>query len=407
MSASNSITTLPTLAELTDVRIAETARAAGEPEWLVEKRAAAWRHFAETPPPIWRRTDLTKFKADGIAASIDASNTLLHGDAAQAGKGVIFTTLAAAVRDHEALVKRYHSSIVDSLAHKFTALNAALWQDGVFLYVPKNTAVEIPLVAMYTLSGNSIFPHSLIILDHGASATFIEEYRSEGGADQALSGPTTEIYVGENASLRFISVQNWGENVYHIGAQRAQITSNGNLDWVTVNLGGRLQHVEAESSLEGHGSRIEWTGATFADGKQSLLTAPTLRHAGVNTESHLDFKTVVDDGGYSTFDGMIKIEHESRATSTRLEEHALHLSPGARSDSIPGLKIDTNDVQRAGHASTSGQVDEELLFYMRSRGIQRADAVKLIVMGFFEPALDRIPDEALRDRIIGTLESKI
>jgi len=138
-----------------------------------------------------------------------------------------------------------------------------------------------------------------------------------------------------------------------------------------------------------------------------LLTAPTLRHVGINTESHLDFKTVVDDQGYSTFDGLIIIEHESRGTSTRLEEHALHLGPKARSDSIPALKIDTNDVVRAGHASTSGQVDEEQLFYMLSRGIKRDDAIKMIVMGFFEPVLDRIPLEDVRGRIVAAVESKI
>jgi Fe-S cluster assembly protein SufD len=121
----------------------------------------------------------------------------------------------------------------------------------------------------------------------------------------------------------------------------------------------------------------------------------------------MDFKTVVKDQSYTTFDGMIKIEHQSRATVSRLEEHALHLSPKARSDSIPGLMIDTNDVARAGHASTSGEVDEEQLFYMRSRGIPRDEAIHLIVMGFFEPVLDRIPNDALRQRIAEMIEAKI
>ena len=121
----------------------------------------------------------------------------------------------------------------------------------------------------------------------------------------------------------------------------------------------------------------------------------------------MDFKTVVKDTGYTIFDGMIKIDHESRGTITRLEEHALHLSPKARSDSIPGLRIDTNDVAKAGHASTSGQVDEDILFYMRSRGITRADAVHMIVMGFFEPVFDRIPSAELREEVATLVEGKI
>ncbi len=140
---------------------------------------------------------------------------------------------------------------------------------------------------------------------------------------------------------------------------------------------------------------------------QALLTAPWLRHVGANTEGHMNFKTVVNGDGYTVFDGMIVIEKQSRATISRLEEHAIHLSDKARSDSIPGLMIDTNDVQRAGHASTSGQVDEEMLFYMGSRGIARDEAIHLIVTGFFEPVLDRVPLEELRDRVAEVIESKI
>jgi Fe-S cluster assembly protein SufD len=128
---------------------------------------------------------------------------------------------------------------------------------------------------------------------------------------------------------------------------------------------------------------------------------------GANTEGHMEFKTVVKDSGYAVFDGMIKIEAHSRGTISRLEEHALHLSPHARNDSIPGLKIDTNDVQRAGHASTSGQIDEEQLFYMLSRGIRRDEAIHMIVTGFFEPVLERIPLAQLRERVAAVIERKI
>src|SRR5439155_16561434 len=137
---------LPLLAELTDELIAETARAAGEPAWLVERRVAAWHDFATSEPPIWKRTDLTRFKAEGIVAPADIQGTAVQWDAQLAQQGVIFTTLAAAVRSHERLVEQYLGTAVDPLTHKFTALHAALWQDGVFLYVPKNVAIELPLL---------------------------------------------------------------------------------------------------------------------------------------------------------------------------------------------------------------------------------------------------------------------
>lgn len=399
----------PTLAELTDTQIIETARAAGEPGWLILRRQEAWKHFAESIPPIWRRTDLTKFTSETIAAPSAAQATTLQWDEKLAEQGVIFTTMSAAVRKHEALVREHFGSVIDALGHKFNALHAALWQDGAFLYVPKNVAVDIPLLARFTLpeGGNAVFPHSLIVLERGASATFIEEFSSPDLEGQAFSGPATEIVVGEGAALRFITAQAWGRGVYSIGAQRAVIGRDASLEWVTANLGGKLQHIEAETTLTETGSRVEWKAVTFANEKQSLLTAPVLRHVGVNTESHLDFKTVVDDEGYSTFDGLIKIEHESQGTSTRLEEHALHLSSKSRSDSIPGLKIDTNNVARAGHASTSGQIDDEQLFYMLSRGIKREEAIHMIVMGFFEPVLERIPLEDVRERLTAVIESKM
>ncbi len=399
----------PTLSELTDVEIAQAAQAAGEPEWLVERRAEAWRFFALSEPPFWRRTDLSKFKAETIAAPVGAQGTAIQWDQRLAEQGVIFTTLAAALRDHEELVKRYLDTAVSPLQHKFSALHAALWQDGAFLYVPKNVQVELPLMAISTLPPGSraAFSHNLVIVERGASVTFVEEQTSADVGDQALTSPVTEIFVGEGASLRYITVQNWGRGVYCIGAQRALVGNDGSLEWVAINLGGQLQHIEAETSLEGNGSQVQWVAATLADGTQSLLTAPWLRHIGANTEGHMDFKTVVKDAGYTTFDGMIKIEHESRGTVSRLEEHALHLSPKARSDSIPGLKIETNDVAKAGHASTSGQVDEEQLFYMLSRGIKRDEAIHMIVMGFFEPVLDRLPLDELRERVNTVIEGKI
>jgi Fe-S cluster assembly protein SufD len=408
---STTITTLPRLSDLTDAQIAEAARAAGEPAWLIERRVAAWKQFAVSEPPFWRRTDLSKLQAEAIAAPAAPAGTTLRWDERLASQGVLFTSMREALREHAELVQQYFGQAVDAAAHKFSALHAALWQDGVFLYVPKNVAAEVPFHAIISLGegGNATFPHSIVILERGASASFIEEFTSGAApaGGQAFSGPATELFVGEGASLRYVPVQAWGSGVYHIGSQRAVVGRDGTLEWVALNLGGQVQHLESETALQGDGSRVDWVAATLAGGSQSLLTAPWLRHIGANTEAHMDFKTVVKDTGYTTFDGMIKIEHESRGTISRLEEHALHLSPKARSDSIPGLMIDTNDVAQAGHASTSGQVEEEQLFYMQARGIPRDEALHMIVMGFFGPVIERIPSEELREHIAAMIESRI
>ncbi|WP_129671266.1 Fe-S cluster assembly protein SufD [Candidatus Chloroploca sp. Khr17] len=397
-----------TLKDLTADLIVEQAHAAHEPGWLAERRHEAWTFFAQSGPPEWRRTDLSGLAPDALTLS-GAVGTELIWDAALAEQGVVFKPLREALNSHEELIKAHMDSAVAPLDHKFSALRAALWADGALLYVPKNVAADTPIHVRYTLPADHhmIMPRTLVIVEANASATIIEEFISADRSEQALAAPITELIAGPNSTVRFISVQQWGDGVYHIGGQKAVLGNNASLEWTSLALGAKVQHIEAETTLKGNGSRVNWLGATFANGSQVLVTAPWLRHIGHNAESFMQFKTVVNDTAYSVFDGMIKIEHESTATSTRLEEHALHLKPGARNDSIPGLKIDTNSVLKGGHASTSGDVDDEQLFYMQTRGLSKNEARRMIVMGFFSPALDTIPVEALRHQLEAVIEAKI
>ncbi|WP_299645075.1 Fe-S cluster assembly protein SufD [uncultured Chloroflexus sp.] len=402
-------TTLPTLNEISAEMVVARSQAAGEPIWLTERRREAWTAFAQMTPPEWRRTDLSKLDPTTIAPSDGVHATAIQWDPALAAQGVVFTTLAAALHTHEVLIQKYIDTAVEPLKHKFSALRAALWQDGALLYVPKGVAIEVPLRLIYTLAadGVAIFPRTLVIVEPQASVTLIEEFTSPDVRSGSFAGPITEIFVGDGASVRFVSIQHWGNGVYHIGGQRAILARDAHLEWTSIQLGGQVQHIEAETTLVGNGSRLNWLGATFAADTQHLVIAPWMRHVGHHCESFMQFKTVVNDTAYSVFDGMIKIEHESAATSTRLEEHALHLSPKARNDSIPGLMISTNDVLKGGHASTSGDIDQEQLFYMQTRGIPRAEAQQMIVMGFFEPTLETVPLEELRAELTAEIAAKI
>ncbi len=397
-----------TLRETTADVIGTRAQAAGEPGWLAERRRDAWTLFAQAGPPEWRRTDLSGLLPDELGPT-DTTAVELIGGADLAALGVVFKPIRQALDTHEALIKAYLDTAVEPLAHKFSALRAALWHDGVFLYVPKNVAAETPLRVRYGLSAGerTTFPRTLVIAEANSSVTLIEEFTSDHQTAAALAAPISEIFAGPGSSVRFISVQHWGDGVYHLGGQKVVLENDANVEWTSIALGGKVQHVEAEATLKGDGSRVNWLGATFANHQQILVTAPWLRHVGHKAESFMQFKTVVNDSAYSVFDGMIKIEHESAATSTRLEEHALHLSPESRNDSIPGLKISTNSVLKGGHASTSGDLDDEQLFYMQARGIPKDEAKRLIVMGFFSPALDTLPVAALRDELETIIDGKI
>jgi Fe-S cluster assembly protein SufD len=397
-----------TLKDLTADTIVARSREQGEPGWLAERRRNAWELFAQAGPPEWRRTDLSGLKADELTLG-ESTGLEFEWDPALADQGVVVLPMQQALASHEALIRQYMDTAVTPLDHKFSALRAALWRDGVFVYVPKHVAAELPIRVRYTLpaDGRTTFPRTLAIVGDNAQLTLIEEFTSTNQPESALAAPISEIFAGPGSQVRFVSAQHWGEGVYHIGAQKIVLERDASAEWTSIALGAKLQHIEAETTLKGNGSRVNWLGATFASGRQLLLSAPWLRHVGHNAESFMEFKTVVNDMGYSVFDGMIKIEHESAATSTRLEEHALHLNPKARNDSIPGLKIDTNSVLKGGHASTSGDVDEEQLFYMQARGISKAEAKRMIVMGFFSPALDSIPIEALREQLEAIIEAKI
>jgi Fe-S cluster assembly protein SufD len=397
------------LSELNSEAIVAAAQAVNEPAWLIERRVQAWNFFAEAAPPEWRRTQLADLDAASLTIGLGVQGTALQWDETLAAKGVVFTTLAAALQTHNDLIRERIDTAVEPLIHKFSALRAALWQDGVLLYVPRNVDIELPLRVCYTLADDAqtIFPRTLVVLEANSRVTLIEEYTSRDRENQALAAPITEVFGGAGSELRFVSVQHWGNKVYHIGGQKLVLGRDAGAEWTSIALGGQVQHIEAESRLIGPGARVNWLGGTFASGEQNLVVAPWLRHAGDNCESYMEFRTVVNDKGYSVFDGMIKIERDTKATSTRLEEHALHLNPAARNDSIPGLMIDSNDVVKGGHASTSGDVDELQLFYMQARGIDKAEAKRMIVMGWLEAALERVPVEELRDELTETIAAKI
>lgn len=400
-------TLLPAIGELSGELLAQAAGDAGEPAWLADRRTAAWERYSQSAPPFWSRTDLRRLQLAPLQASRRAAATTLHGDEATAAQGVVFLPLAEALSSHGELIRERLGSAVEAGRDKFVALHDALWQDGAFLYVPRNVEGSAPLRVSYQMPDGvgAIFPRTLVIVERNARVTLVEEF-SGGSKGQSLCSPVTEILVADGGEARYVTIQQWGDGVYHLGNQKAVLGRDSGVVWTSASLGGSVQHVTAEVRMQGNGSHVQWQGLTFASGTQSLATAPMLRHVGLSTESHLSFKTAVDDTGYSVFDGMVKIEKSAQGTNSRLEEHALHLSEKGRNDSIPGLEIDANDV-KAGHASTSGQIDAEQVFYMQARGISKAEATRMIIMGFFAPVLDQITLEDTRERLADAIEALV
>jgi len=394
MLARSEVQTLPTLRDVT----AETI----DNNVLAQARRSALATAQQLDLPIWRRTDLRDFKVEDLRLTYGTVE--IH---ARVEQGVYVADFQTALRDKGDLLARYFGTAVPTDLNTFVAYNTALANDGVVVYVPRNVEVAEPIHVTYHLpaAGAATFPRTLVISEANSRVTVIEEFRSDDLSAYGMSAPVAELFANDGSEIRFISLQTLGQNAYQLGAQRAIVGKDARVWWLAGAVGGNVQHMDMQVNLQGNGAALEWYGFTFGTGTQQLLWAPTVNHIGLSTEAQIDWKSAVSDTAYVVFDGMIDIEKGAQGTNSDLRDAALHLSDKARSDSIPGLEIDANEV-KAGHGSTSGQIDEEQLFYLMARGLSRADATRMIVMGFFAAVVERIPYDEVRDRVLELIEAK-
>ncbi|NLF77324.1 MAG: Fe-S cluster assembly protein SufD [Chloroflexi bacterium] len=414
-----------------------------EPDWLREMRLQAWELYESLPMPTtqdepWRRTDYRHIDWDsagvllapnggrfedvpaenrqpllgqeqgGLLAFVDDQPVHHEVHPSLAQQGVIFTDLRAAASEHPELVQKHlMTHAVKAEDGKFAALNAALWTHGVFLYVPRGRAVELPVHSIfYTTRPGATLGHVLVVLDEGAQIDYLHENLSLNFDDHASFVGVTELVVGRAANLRFVNLQDWGHNVFEFSHQRARVDANGQLDWVTGQMGGKLIKAFMEIDLDGAGSWGRMSGLYFPDGQQLMDLDTQQNHNAPHTTSDLLFKGVLKDQARSVWQGMIKALPGAQKTDGFQANRNMILGRQARADSIPGLEIQADDV-RCTHAAAVGQIEEELLYYLMSRGIPRHEAEKLVVDGFFVPVLDRIPFENVRDRMMAYVERKL
>ena len=352
--------------------------------------------------PRWSRTNLGKFDLTGLRPTfgmVEVETT---------AQDVYVADLARARSERPDLVAKYLGSAVAAGMNKFTSLNAALAHDGIVVHVPRNVEIAAPIRVRYRLpeAGTAVFPRTLIVAEANSRVTVVEEFVSDDLSDAGLVAPTSEIIVLDGAEVRFLSLQTLGKSAYQLGAQAAVVHRDARIVWVSGAIGSTVQHVDMDVRLQGDGSSLEWLGFTFGTETQQLLWAPRVHHIGLATTAQIAWKSAVADTAYVVFDGMINIEHGAQGTNSDLRDNVIHLSPQARSDSIPGLEIDANEV-KAGHGSTSGQVDEDQLFYLQARGLSRADAMRMLVLGFFGSIVDRVPVDDVRDHVMRLIGAKI
>ncbi len=408
-----------------------------------EHRAQAWAAYQQFAVPHtrlepWRRTDLRKLDVGSFQLP-DAANTAslapvpaelmapLVGDRhggqitlapgrtdvelnpELAAKGVIFTDFATAAREHPKLLKKVLGQIVKPDEGKFAALTAAMARTGVFVYVPRNVAVDLPLHSVSWVPGVGLahFSHIMVWVEEGASLTYVHESASptETGG-QTLNAGVVEIHVGANANVKFVELQSLGKHVWNFTHERVKVHRDGNMDWIFGAMGSHLTKNFSDLDLMENGAHGRMSGFYFTDGVQHLDHDTQQNHMAANTTSDLLFKGALRDNSHSVWQGMIYVAPGAQQTDGYQANRNLVLDTNARADSIPGLEIMADDV-RCTHGATVGKIDENLVFYLLSRGISRAEAERLVVHGFFDPIMQRIPYEGVRERFAQAIQDKM
>ncbi|HEX8454808.1 MAG TPA: Fe-S cluster assembly protein SufD [Longimicrobium sp.] len=415
-----------------------------EAEWLRLARQRAHGVFAETPMPTteaeeWRYTDIGRmlrldafsFADEAAPATVDALPAALRALIAEAGEGaravqvdasvvlrdlppelasqgVILMSLESAAAEHAELVQRYLGSAVTPEEGKFAAMSNAFWSGGFFLYVPKNVRVETPVRLYRWLSGagTAAFGRLLIVAEAGAEIAIVDELASDAMSSPTLSVGAAEIVAEDGAKVTYVSVQRFGAGVSHLSTDRLVAGRDAKITTLYTTLGGDLSRADAQCRLQAPGAHVDMLGVYIAQGTQHFDNETLQDHIAPHASSNLLFKGALQDTGRSVFRGLIRVHPKAQRTDAYQTNRNLLLSTGARADSLPNLEIQADDV-RCSHAATVGQLDEEELFYLLSRGIPRSEAVRLVVFGFFGEVLEQLPLEGVRAELVRAVELKL
>ncbi|HLS09004.1 Fe-S cluster assembly protein SufD [Lentibacillus sp.] len=413
-----------------------------EPDWMQELRLQALEQADSLEMPKPDKTNITKWnfskfkhdtaKGEKIASLdklpediqdfLDQENTqdnlLIQRNHTVAyaslnkeleEKGVIFTDIFTALREHGDLVKRYYMKDAVSVdEHRLTALHAALMNGGVFVYVPKNVQLEEPLQVIFWQEDPEVamFNHVLVVADDNSSLTYVENYFSQNHEEETVANIVTEVIANNNAQISFGGVDNFAEGTTTYINRRGVTYRDARIEWALGQMNDGNTVSENVTHLVGENSWSNAKTVSVGRGKQSQNFTSQIVHFGKFTEGHILQHGVMKDKARSIFNGIGKIEHGASKSNAEQESRVLMLSDKARGDANPILLIDEDDVE-AGHAASVGRVDPLQLYYLMSRGITRHEAERLIIHGFLEPVVGQLPIESVKTQLRQVIERKV
>lgn len=405
-----------------------------EPEWMLEFRLKALKHYMQRPMPNWgadishldleniiyyvKPSEMESKSWDDVPDNIketfdklgipEAEQKFLAGVGAQyesemvyhsiqehlEKQGVIFLSIEEGLRQHPDLFREYFGTVIPIEDNKFAALNSAVWSGGSFVYVPKGVKVDLPLQAYFRLNVANIgqFERSLIIADEGSQVHYVEGCTAPTYTSDSFHSGVIEIVVKKNARVRYSTIQNWSTNVYNLVTQRAKVDAGGTMEWVDCNLGSKVTMKYPSCYLMGEGAHGEILSVAFASDGQHQDAGGKIIHLAPNTSSKIISKSISRGTGRSSYRGLLKVHKGAYNSRSNVVCDALLLNPQSRSDTYPYIEIDEEDVS-IGHEASVSKVGEEQLFYLMSRGLSEEEATTMVVSGFIEPLVKELPME--------------
>ncbi|MCD7760221.1 MAG: Fe-S cluster assembly protein SufB [Clostridiales bacterium] len=362
------------------------------------KMSASWEEVPEDIKDTFERLGIPQAERTslaGVGAQYDSELVYHNVREEVAAQGVIYTDLESALHgEYAGMIQDHFMKLVTPRDHKFAALHGAVWSGGSFVYVPKGVKVEIPLQSYFRLNapGAGQFEHTLILVDEGADLHFIEGCSAPKYNVANLHAGCVELFVAKNARLRYSTIENWSKNMYNLNTKRAQVEEGGVIEWVSGSFGSHVSYLYPMSILKGRGSRMEFTGITFAGRGQNLDTGAKVVHAAPDTASYMNTRSISKDGGISTFRSSVVMTKNAGGSRASVSCQSLMLDDISRSDTIPAMDIRAANVD-VGHEAKIGRISDDAVFYLMSRGISEEDARAMIVSGFADNVSKELPLE--------------
>ena len=419
---------------LTPEIVRDISRQKGEPQWMLDLRLESLELFYSTPMPAWgpslheldldqivmyvrpdaKREENWNEVPDDIKQTFDrlgipkAEREVLAGVGAQydsevvyhnikdevTQQGVIYTDMDTAMREHEDIVRAHFMKLVSAKTHKFMALHGAVWSGGSFVYVPAGVDVAFPLQSYFRLNapGAGQFEHTMIIVEKGAKLHFIEGCSAPKYNVVNLHAGCVEIFIEEDASMRFSTIENWSKNMLNLNTKRATVGKNARMEWISGTFGSHITMLYPESVLSGEGASTEFTGVSLAAKGQNLDTGTKVTHLAPYTSSTVNSRSISKDGGIAFYRSSVNVMPGAHHVKSSVSCESLMMDSQSRADTLPVMDIRNSEAD-IGHEAKIGRISDDAIFYLMTRGIDEQTAKSLLVRGFVEPITKELPME--------------